>query len=535
MDEALRAWRAALGDDAVLVEPQRLSQYEQCTSGAKRSVRAVLRPRNAQQVQEVVKVAARFALPLHPVSTGHNWGYGTALAPSDGAVVVDLSAMRAISDFDEDLGVVTVEPGVTQGALAAFLAERKAPFLVPVTGAGPSCSLLANALERGYGITPVSDHASAVMGLEAVLADGTVYRPVLADLGAPQAAQVYRWGIGPYLNGLFLQSGNGIVTRMTLALARRPEVVKAFVANVREGEALERVVEAVRGVLRKVPGTVGGINLLNAHRVLAMAVPYPAARLGADGLIPEDVIAALKRERDVSEWTVYGTLYGTRGSVSAAQGEIRRALRPLARRLLFLSRPMANRLSALAKWLPGALGVRFATASRLIASSLQLVEGEPNETALALAYWGGGRRPQDGVALDPARDGCGLIWYAPLVPMRPEVVRKYVDFVVTTLREHGVEPLVTLTSLSERCFDSSVPLLFDRGSVEATQRAQRCYMALLERGRQLGFVPYRVHVDAMSWLTGQRAAHWDIAARLKSALDPQGIISPGRYSRAAAD
>lgn len=532
MEEALRAWRAALGEDAVVTGEQALSRYRHCTSGATRSVRAALRPRKSEQVIEVVKVAARFGVPLHPISTGHNWGYGTALAASEGAVVLDLSALRAITDFDEELGVVSVEPGITQGDLAAFLAEREAPYLVPVTGAGPSCSVLANALERGYGITPVSDHASAVMGIEAVLADGTLYRPVLADLGAPQAAQSYRWGVGPYLNGLFLQSGHGIVTRMTLGLARRPEVIKAFVANLREDLAVERAVEAVRAVLRAVPGTVGGINLLNARRVLAMSVPYPSAGVGPDGLIAEEVIARLKRERDVPEWTVFGTLYGTRRSVAAAQAEIRRRMRPLARRLLFLSRPMASKLHSASKWVPGSLGVRVGTAARLIASSLQLVEGQPNETALALAYWGAGKRPDDQRPLDPARDGCGLIWYAPLVPMRPEVVRRYLDFVVPTLRSHGVEPLVTLTSLSERCFDSSVPLLFDRASAQATQRAQACYMELLEGGRKLGFVPYRVHVDAMSWLTGQRSVHWDLAARLKNALDPRGIISPGRYSRA---
>ncbi len=534
MDEALQAWRAALGQDAVVTGEQALSPYRRCTSGATRSVLAILRPRDTQEVIRAVEVAARFGLPLHPISTGHNWGYGTALAAAQGTVVVDLSAMRAIQEFDEELGVVTVEPGVTQGDLAAFLAERDAPFLVPVTGAGPSCSLLGNALERGYGITPIADHASAIMALDAVLADGNVYRPVLADLGAPLAAQVFRHGLGPYLNGLFLQAGNGIVTRMTLALARRPPAVQAFVMSVKESAAIEEVVGGIREVLRAMPGTMGGINLMNARRLLAMSVPYPAGRLAPDGLIPHDVIDELKRERDIAEWTVYGTLYGTKASVAAARAEVRRCLKPLARRLLFVSRPLANALGSFAARLPGRWSRRFGTAARMLASSLQLVEGEPNETALALAYWGAAKPPPDGMPLDPARDGCGLIWYSPLVPMRPEVVRRYLDFVVATLRKHAVEPLVTLTSLSERCFDSSVPLLFDRNSQAATQRAQGCYLDLLESGRRLGFMPYRVHVDAMPWLTGQASVHWDLAARVKSALDPQGILAPGRYSRMPA-
>jgi FAD/FMN-containing dehydrogenase len=521
-----------LGNDAVIDGAQALARYGECTSGATRSVPAVLRPANAAQVAKIVEIAARFQISLYAISTGHNWGYGTALAAADRCVIVELSRMCAIRDFDEELGTVSVEPGVTQGALAQFLHQRDAPFLVPVTGAGPSCSIVGNALERGYGITPISDHASSVMAIEAVLPDGTVLRPGLADLGATEAARAFRWGIGPYVTGLFSQGGFGIVTQMTVALARHPESIKAFVMSASAQATPEQLVSAVRQVLRLFPGTVGGINLMNAHRVLAMSVPYPRAHLGPDGLIPDDVIEELRRGREIGAWTLYGTLYGTRHVVSAAQREIKRLLKPLAARLLFVSRPMARTLRRIAARLPGPMRERLRPAAETLASSLDLVCGDPGETTLPLAYWLSGVRPGDGTPLDPARDGCGLIWYSPIVPMRPEAVRQYLDFLVPTLRKYALEPLVTLTSLSERCFDSSVPLLFDRASESATRRTQACFMELLEAGRRLGFLPYRVHVDAMSWLTAQPSAHWDLTEKLKRALDPHGIIAPGRYSRA---
>jgi FAD/FMN-containing dehydrogenase len=46
-----------------------------------------------------------------------------------------------------------------------------------------------------------------------------------------------------------------------------------------------------------------------------------------------------------------------------------------------------------------------------------------------------------------------------------------------------------------------------------------------------GFPPYRASIDQMQRLVEQRPAFFDLVARLKSALDPNGIISPGRYSR----
>jgi FAD/FMN-containing dehydrogenase len=530
MREALQAWRNVLGNDAVIDGVAVPERYREGTSGAMRAVRAVLLPASAAEVVRTVEIAARFRLPLHPISTGHNWGYGTALAVEHEMVVVDLSRMCAIRDFDEELGSVTIEPGVTQGALAEFLRQRHAPYLVPVTGAGPSCSVLGNALERGYGITPIADHASAIMSLEAVLPDGKVLRPVLADSGAPEAARVFRWGIGPYLTGLFSQGSFGIVTSMTLALARRPQAMKAFVMSASRQVTLETLVVAIRELLRLFPGTVGGINLMNAHRVLAMSAPYPRAQLGADGLIPDAVVEELSRSRSIGSWTVYGTLYGTRAVVAAAQSEIKRRLKPLAARLLLVSRPMAHTMRRIAGRLPARMRQRYGPAADTLASSLALVTGEPNETALPLAYWIAGTRPGEGVGLDPARDGCGLIWYSPIVPMRPETVRRYLDFLVPMLRKHAFEPLVTLTSLSERCFDSTVPLLFDRTSESAKRRAQACYMELLESGRRLGFVPYRVHVDAMPWLTAQPSVHWRLAERLKSAIDPHGVIAPGRYT-----
>lgn len=533
LGQALQAWREALGSSAVVDGTDIPSRFRVCTSGARRSVSAVLRPASTEEVCAAVKIAAQFRVPLHPVSTGHNWGYGTALSVVQGSVVVDLARMRAVTDFDEELGVVSVEPGVTQGVLAEYLRERNAPYFVPVTGAGPSCSILANALERGYGLTPISDHASAIMGVEAVLPDGSVLRPVLADLGAPEAARVFRWGIGPYLTGLFLQGGFGIVTRMTLALTRRSEIVKAFVMSASEAATLEQLVEAIREVLRRFPGIVGGINLMNSHRVLAMSAPYPRARLGPDGLIPNAVIDELRRGHGIGTWTVYGTLYATKGVAAAAQSEIKRLLKPLAARLLFVSRPMANMLRAVATRLPPGMRSRLAPAAATLASSLELVEGQPNETALPLAYWLSEGHRQGSGDLDPARDGCGLIWYSPIVPMRPGDVRQYVDHLVLTTRKHGFEPLITLTSVSDRCFDSSVPLLFDRNSEFAMERARRCYMDLLESGRKRGVLPYRVHVDAMDWLTSQPSAHWQVTRWVKKALDEHDILSPGRYSPTA--
>lgn len=525
---ALDEWNAVLGASNVLRGNDAQAAYEKDASGIKRRIPAALRIQDAGVVPDVMRIASRNKVAVYPISTGRNWGYGTSLPVRDDCVILDLSGMRKIVHFDAELGVVTVEPGVTQAMLAEFLDKGNHPFLVPVTGGGPQCSLLGNALERGYGITPYTDHFSAVTDIEAVLADGTLYRTALREAGGEDLARLFKWGLGTYSAGLFTQSGFGIVTRMTIALARRPECVKVCFFSLKEDGLLEPAVEAIRTTISRLPGTIGGINLMNRHRVLAMSAPYPSDRIGTDGLIPDAVIQELGRQYQVFPWTGFGTVYGTRRVVAAAQKEMKAALAGIASRLVFISPSGAMTLSKLAGWLPGAVGQRLGSTSSTLAKALELVNGRPNETALPLAYWRNPNPPQ-GAALDPSRDGCGLIWYAPLVPMRPGAVRAYTDMVKRVTVAHGIEPLITFTSISDKLFDSTVPIIFRREDEQAVARATACYENLLQEGRVSGFFPYRVGVSTMPILAALQNDSLRFHARLRKAVDPDNLLSPGRY------
>lgn len=535
LQAATSEWQTLLGSANVLRSEDAQREYGADTSTMVRKIPGALKVRHASEVMGVLQIANRHRVPVYPISTGRNWGYGTSLPVRDGCVILDLSAMCSIIHFDAELGVVTVEPGVTQGMLAEFLDAGGHPFMVPVTGAGPNCSLLANALERGYGITPHGDHFGAVTDLEAVLADGTVYRSMLHDLAGEDLARLFKWGLGPYTAGLFTQSGFGVVTKMSIVLARRPPCVKVCLFSLRNEELLEPAVERVRKILSILPGTVGAINLMNRHRVLAMAAAYPAHQRGADGLIPSHVLQQMGRDYQVQPWTGFVTLYGTEDLVRAAQREIRRALRGVGSRILFFDPGRAALLARIANWLPGARARRLASTAQTLAHSLELVAGRPNETTLPLAYWLNGDKSASSPR-NPASDGCGLIWYAPLVPMRPERVRVYVEMVVRITRKHAVEPLITLTSLNDRLFDSTVPLLFERHSATSADHVISCHNELLQQGRIEGFFPYRLGLSGFEYVRQALVVRQDrriaFHDRLRAAIDPDDILAPGRYSGA---
>jgi 4-cresol dehydrogenase (hydroxylating) flavoprotein subunit len=528
---AAAQWRAALGEAAVDDAAQAQRRYGADTCGYTRRLAGAVRVQTREEIQFVLRIARQQQLPMHPISTGRNWGYGSALPAGEDCTLLDLGGMKRILHFDETFGIVTVEPGVTQGELAAFLDERQLPYLVPVTGAGPSCSLLSNALERGYGVTPHTDHFAAVTDLEAVLPDGSLYQGMLREAAGAELARLFRWSLGPYTHGLFTQSGMGVVTQMSIALAPRPECVMVCLFGLSSDDKLEAGVQAIRQAMQRLNPTLGAVNLMNRHRVLSMSAPYPPlAELDAQARMPQEMVEALGRQYQVMPWTGFATLYGSKRMVKAAKAELKACLGGVASRLMFLTPERAHTLAHLTGRLPRSLagGVQRLTAT--LAKSLELVAGRPNETALPLAYWRNpGFTPDAGRARQPAEDGCGLIWYAPLVPMQAQSVRQYVGFVDRVTKAHRLEPLVTFTTVNDRLFDSTVPLVFDRSDAQATAQGQACYQTLLMQGREMGFFPYRLSIGAMEQLRALAPNACRFAQSLHALHDPSNLLAAQRY------
>ncbi|WP_367155328.1 FAD-binding oxidoreductase [Methylomonas sp. HYX-M1] len=524
IEQAMLDWGAVLGNDAVDFSAEPIAS----TLGSTKRVPLRLTPKDVTEVISIVEIAGKHKVPLYPISTGNNWGYGSKSPVIDGCVVVDLSKMDKVLAFDAQTGIVTLEPGVTQRKLNAYLQKKGCSFLIPVTGAGPDCSLIGNALERGYGITPYADHFAAVMSLEAVLPDGTLYTSMLDGFGGGDVNNLFKWGVGPYVDGIFSQGNFGIVTKMTIALAPIPERMEAFFFSVKRDDKLELAVEKVRKVLREVGTVTGSINLMNKHRVLSMSEAYPWDAIGEDGLIPDAVLQKMMRRNQVMDWTGVGAIYGNKRVVAAVKKEIKKILSPVASRLVFLTPGKVSFLAHLLGAIPVVRDAHIMNTVATLKKTMDLFAGEPSEIALPLAYWKSGEKPKEGDPMDPDRDGCGLIWYSPLIPMRPDVTREFVEMASRICRAHKIEPLITLTSVSDRCWDSTVPILFDKRNQAEIGRAHACYEELLDAGRKLGFVPYRLGIQSMGLLADE-SVQPKLLRKLKNAIDPDNIIAPGRY------
>jgi 4-cresol dehydrogenase (hydroxylating) len=246
--QAMQRLRDALGAASVLTEPAQLRAYSDpyARPGRKPAapVAAVL-PDSVEQVQEIVRAANAFKLPLWPISRGKNNGYGGAAVRVPGCVVVDLSRMNRVLEVNEECAYVVVEPGVSFFDLYSHLEARNSRLMLSVPDLGWG-SVVGNALEYGIGYTMMGDHHASQCGLEVVLANGELLRTGMGAMSGNPTWHVYKKCFGPTIDGLFAQSNFGIVTRMGLWLMPKPECYGSCHVICRRDADLGALIDTVR-------------------------------------------------------------------------------------------------------------------------------------------------------------------------------------------------------------------------------------------------------------------------------------------------
>lgn len=528
--DALAAWRRQLGTGRVLTAPHELAPYAASTSAYPVATLAALQPLTHGEVVGVVRTAAEFGIALYPISTGRNWGYGDACPSREGQVIVDLGGMKRILHLDSELAYTVLEPGVTQAQLAAYLSEQGAPVWMDCTGAGPDTSLVGNILERGFGHTPYGNRILHVAGMRIVLANGDTLQTGFSHFSRASAAYLYPYGVGPWLDGLFTQSNFGIVTSLGLWLMPQSELVSHLVASVGSFDGIASVVDALRPL--RMDGTLRSVmHIGNDLRVLSGGMVFPVAEAPQGPPLTPQLRARLCAGAGIGAWTVSAALYGRPAQVADARQAIRRAIGKLARLRFIDDRTLALGQTAARLLGAGRLGQRLAAQVDLGRSLLNMNRGVPDGRFLAGAYWRrrGGLPPGFPDGANPARDGCGMLWLAPVLPLRGGELLKVFGLVEPLFAAHRFDLFATFSMINERSLGGVLTICFDRQDVGETERAHACYTAAFERLMREGYIPYRVGPQSMADLDDGHDIYWRTVARIKTALDPQGIIAPGRY------
>jgi 4-cresol dehydrogenase (hydroxylating) flavoprotein subunit len=524
---AIAAWRRAIGSQHVVTDAVALRAAEQATYATSQQIAAIIRPGTREEVQACVRIAVAHRTPVHPVSTGRNWGYGSRVPAQSGSVLMELRRMNRIRDFSEELGYVTVEPGVTFTQLHQFLRRQGSQLAVPWTGSSPETSILGNALERGVGLGRYGYRPQHTCALEVVLATGECFRSGTAAFPAAAAAPVHRGGPGPEIEGLFFQSNLGIVTAMTIWLSPVSHHAELCYFAIDHEERLGELVDGLRTLLLQ--GVVVPVASLRNDYFLLLASQqrYPWEALGEKTPFSPSVLA--RRNKLLgryawwsASWAGFVWLHGVSPRHSAALRDVvTQGLFGRVDRLVFIG----NDEPTVSIW-AGARDPRLAAGAFSSVRALKVLTGDPGNGNLPSIYWR--KRTPLPDHLDPDRDGCGAIFCTPLVPLTGKEVTACTQMVRKTMLAHGFEPFTNVFAIEERCAYVAAMILYDRDVTGEDERALTCHGAILAAACDAGWIPHRLAIGPQ--LPG--GAHREDAPLLnllKRTLDPHDIVAPGRH------
>lgn len=245
----------------------------------KRMPNYLVKPRSAEEVSEIIKLANETKTPVIPVSSGIHF-YG-GIVPRYGGIVMDLSKMDRIIRIDARNRKVLIEPGVTWKQLQSELAKHGLmalnPLLPPATK-----SALTSILDREPPLVTKFEHSDPIMAMRMVLPTGEIFATgsacvpgALASDGTPVEGVDLCHPYGPGINWFRLIQGAqgtlGVVLWVNIKLTYLPTAQEIYLIPF---ETIGNAVEYMYKVLRRMIGhECFLLNRFNLANILAEKWP----------------------------------------------------------------------------------------------------------------------------------------------------------------------------------------------------------------------------------------------------------------------
>lgn len=499
---------------------------------------AILYPKTKEQVVEIVKWARKWKVNIWPVSQGKNWGYGSKQARSKNYVIVSLEKMNKIIEINKELAYAIVEPGVSYRQLRQYLNDYHPDLWCDCTDGPPDGSVVGNAMDRGLGTTGYGDHFSTLCGLEVVLPTGNVIRTGGGPVNS-QTWNTHKWGIGPYLEGLFTQGNFGIVTLAGIWLLPKPEKFISFTIDFYDKKDLPYIVDQLRrfalnDILKSFTHIVNDIVLFS---VLSQ---YPKNKWKIWSRIPEKEFTELKKNLNLPEWSFGGGIAGTRTQVKETKRALKKAFSKIGQ-ITFLTDKKVECLqqvtrfirnhdkSHLGKFVKWALSKIFKRPYVIIEAAPHVhsvLKGIPSDYFVRHAYLKGPSKPEIS-NLD--RDNVGLIWFAPIVPFTGKHVQHVIDLCEPLYKKYDFDFYLALLLQNPRSMVVLQSIFFDKTNKEDCFRAEKLHQELHQLLEKEGYLPYRTSLLGMPLLFEKNPDYKDFLESIQRAIDPDNIMAPGKY------
>jgi 4-cresol dehydrogenase (hydroxylating) len=455
-------------------------------------------PTTVEQLQEVIRLANEEKLPVWTHSQGRNNGYGGPSPRLGGSINISLRRMNRILEINEELAYAVVEPGVRWFDLYDELRRRGSRLMVSVPDLGWG-SVIGNSLDNGVTYLPYGPDFGAPCGMEVMLPDGEIIRTGFGAMTDNPSFHLYKRGVGPVLDALFMQSNYGIVVKMGLWLMPQPETFAPLTLTVAKDADLAPAIDAIRE-LRLKNHLRGTPCLYNTIMAATMTGVPDVIAAGNRGIMAENEIDRIAEATGLGRWYVRTALWGDREEVDLQLLSIRKVWEAI----------------------PGAKATVSDYYSAEEYESIEsisdrILAGVPNLDVI---------KYKD--------DNFAHIGMSPLVPMQGGRVIEVVNLLrEITHSEMGLNFKAGILVTGERACAVVSSINFARNDAGEARRAYDVARIMIRKVAELGYSEYRTHVDLMDdvaeLLDFNDHAYRRFCEKIKDAVDPNGILSPGRY------
>jgi len=281
----LKALKEIVGQERLITDTEERWCYafDACADQPKHLPLAVVLPQSTEEVVKIMKLTTQYRVPVYPRGAGTNLSGGAI--PSDNGLVMSFVEMNKILEIDTENLTATVQPGVVIQELNDALVPHGLiyppdPGSVTTATFGGSVAESSGGL-RGlkYGVT--KDY---VMGMEVVLADGTVFK-----CGGKTVKNVSGYDLPKLFCGS--EGTLGIMTAITVRLIPAPETRRSMLAVF---DRLEGAASTITGIIanKVIPATMeimDNVTIRTVEDYCHAGLPVEAAAvllLEVDGIAP---------------------------------------------------------------------------------------------------------------------------------------------------------------------------------------------------------------------------------------------------------
>jgi 4-cresol dehydrogenase (hydroxylating) len=437
-------------------------------------------------------------VPLWTHSTGRNNGYGGPAPRVKGSVILSLRNMNKVLEIDEELGYAVVEPGVRWFDLYEAIKAGGHKLMLSIADLGWG-SVVGNTLDHGVTYMPYGIDMGMQCGMEVVLANGEVMRTGMGAMPGNRAWHLYKRGLGPTPDQLFMQSNFGIVTKMGVWLMPYPEVYMPLWLRVWRDDDLAEVVDILRTLM--LDGTIRMVPQLMNTILLGSVLSSREQWWSGEGPMPDEAIERMARELEIGRWCMRFALYGDEAVIDHRFEKIKRAFSRIDGADVWGSKCAPEDIPSLAH------------------PAERIQGGVPDLEWNNMTSWYGG---EEG----------GHIGFSPIAPLVGRDAVALRDLLRGMVQGAGLDYIVGMLPINARSFAHITMVIFDTKDEAQARSAYEVSRRLVVEAGKLGYGEYRAHLDFMDLAADQYSfnnhAYRRFCETIKDALDPAGILSPGK-------